>query len=350
MDRTTNCRMTNQPHEWRQPNGDPRTDSEPDHPADHQASGAGRLPPWRQPWIGTKNTGRPANVVSNNPYRGINPLLLSLHQQRHGFRSRWYGTFKQWQDLGGRITRRPNDVPPGEWGCGIIYYCPITKTVTDPITGEESEEKYPLLKTYSVFSVDQVEGDHLDHLRARDDGPVNLDFVDFEPAERAIVATEADIRYTGDRAYYHRGGDYIQVPPKNKFPKENEFYSTCLHELAHWSEKRTEWKGDYAEGELRAEIAAAYMLSELRCAAIPRHDQPSGVSAKLASRTAERQSLHLQGQHGGKQGGGLRSELLPAAGTRTGRSVLVALVVWCCTGRWLDAIAPCGFLGPPMLT
>jgi antirestriction protein ArdC len=160
-------------------------------------------------------------------------------------------------------VRRPNDVPPGEWGCGIIYYAPITKTITDPITGEETEEQYPLLKTYSVFSVDQVVGEHLDHLRARDDGPVNLDFVDFEPAELAIAATEADIHYSGDRAFYHRIGDYIQVPPKGKFPKESEFYAVCLHELGHWSEKRTEWTGDYAEGELRAEIAAAYMLAEL---------------------------------------------------------------------------------------
>ena len=219
--------------------------------------------PWRQPWLGTKNTGRSANVVSSKPYRGINPMLLALHQYRHGFRSKWYGTFKQWQDMGGRIMRRPNDVPPGEWGCGIIYYCPVTKTITDPTTGEQTEERYPLLKTYSVFSIDQVEGDHLDHLRATDDGPVNTDFIDYEPAEQAIKATEADIRYVGDRAFYRRDTDHIQVPPKGKFPKENEFYSTCLHELAHWSEKRTEWKGNYAEGELRAEIAAAYMLAEL---------------------------------------------------------------------------------------
>ena len=223
----------------------------------------GNTVPWRQPWLGTKNTGRSANVVSSKPYRGINPMLLALHQYRHGFRSKWYGTFKQWQNMGGRIMRRPNDIPPGEWGCGIIYYCPVTKTITDPTTGEQTEERYPLLKTYSVFSIDQVEGDHLDHLRATDDGPVNTDFIDYEPAEQAIKATEAVIKYQGDRAFYHRGGDFIQMPPKGKFPKESDFYATSFHELAHWSEKRTEWTGNYAEGELRAEISAAFMLSEL---------------------------------------------------------------------------------------
>ena len=78
----------------------------------------------------------------------------------------------------------------------------------------------------------------------------------------------------------HRGGDYIQVPLKTKFPLENEFYSTCLHELSHWSESRTEWKGDYAEGELRAEIAAAYMLAEL---GVPQSSDLSNHQAYLAN-------------------------------------------------------------------
>jgi len=234
--------------------------------------------PWRQPWIGTKNAGRPANVVSSNVYRGINPLLLSLHQLRHSFRSRWYGTFRQWHTLGGRIMKRPNDVPPGEWGCGIIYYCQVSKTETDPDTGENVETSYPLLKSYSVFSIDQIEGSHLDHLRAKDDGPVNTAFLDFEPAERAIAKTEANIKYQGDRAFYHRGGDYIQMPPKNKFPKESDFYATSFHELAHWSEKRTGWEGNYAINELRAEIAAAYMLAEL---GVPQSEDLSNHQAYL---------------------------------------------------------------------
>ena len=246
----------------------------------------GGLPPWRQPWLGTTNTGRPANVVSSKPYRGINPLLLSLHQQRFGFRSRWYGTFRQWQDMGGRIMRRPNDVPPGEWGCGIIFWSKMTKTEENE-NGDEEEKGIFFMKQYAVFSVDQVEGDHLDHLRAKDDGPVNTEFIDFEPAEVAIKATEADIRYTGDRAFYHRGGDFIQVPPKGKFLKENEFYSTCLHELAHWSEKRTDWKGNYAEGELRGRDRCGIHVGRIGCASVGGPRQPSVVSAKLAAKSAE---------------------------------------------------------------
>ena len=204
-----------------------------------EALETGGIPPWRQPWLGMTNTGRAANVVSGKAYRGINPMLLALHQHRHGFRSRWYGTFNQWRDQGGRIMRRPNDVPPGEWGCGITYWNKMTKTEENE-HGEEEEKDIFFLKQYSVFCVDQVEGDHLDHLRAKDEGPLNTEFVDFEPAERAIASTEADIRYIGDRAFYRRDTDHIQVPPKNRYAQPNEFYSTCFHELAHWSEKRTE--------------------------------------------------------------------------------------------------------------
>ena len=239
----------------------------------------GGIPPWRQPWLGTTNTGRPANVVSSKPYRGINPMLLALHQQRFGFRSRWYGTFNQWHDMGARVMRRPSEVPPGEWGAGIIFWSKATKIEKNE-HGEEEEKDIFFLKQYTVFSIDQVEGDHLDHLRAKNDGPLNTTFVDFKPAEQAIAATEADIRYTGDRAFYHPVGDYIQVPPKAKFPKEHEFYATCFHELAHHSESRTDWKGSYAEGELRAEIAAAYILAEL---GVPQSSDLSNHQAYVAN-------------------------------------------------------------------
>ena len=85
-----------------------------------------------------------------------------------------------------------------------------------------------LLKTYSIFCVDQVEGDHLDHLRAKDDGPLNNEFIDFEPAETGHYCDRGRYSLHGDRAFYHRSGDYIQVPPKNRFPKETEFYAPAF--------------------------------------------------------------------------------------------------------------------------
>jgi antirestriction protein ArdC len=243
----------------------------------------GNLPPWRRPWGTTENTGFPINVASSNRYRGVNPLLMQISANRHGLRSQYWGTFNQWKKLGGRIQRRPTDVPPGEWGTTITYFKKITKLEVDE-DNQEEEIEFGFLRTYTVFNIDQVEGAHLDHLRAAD-AAINGDFVDYQPAEDAVVATEADIRFGGDRAYYVRplddgGGDHIQCPGKPSFLRENEYYATLLHELGHWSECRLNWQGNYAEGELRAEIAACYAMAEL---GVPQSEDLTNHQAYLQS-------------------------------------------------------------------
>ena len=73
--------------------------------------------PWTRPWSVSKNSGRPTNVVSRKLYQGINPLLLELHNMRFNLRSKWWGTFRQWSDMGCTVKKRPADVEPGHWGC-----------------------------------------------------------------------------------------------------------------------------------------------------------------------------------------------------------------------------------------
>src|SRR5512144_1457857 len=81
---------------------------------------SGSIPPWRRPWaVGGKNSGSHANVVTKRSYRGLNPILLDLASERHGFSSRWWGTFRQWQTLGGKVMARPSHMPPGKWGTQI---------------------------------------------------------------------------------------------------------------------------------------------------------------------------------------------------------------------------------------
>jgi len=237
--------------------------------------------PWRKPWSTSPNCGAPANIVSGKAYRGINPLLLELHRQEHDFSCKHYATWNQWRDLGATVMKRPDHVKPGEWGCGIIYYAPIKKTKEDPTTGEEIEIEFAMLKSYCVFNAEQVElPDHLRHLVDVEPETKNDEFVDLAPAEIAIAATQANIRFGGDKCFYNRITDHIQMVPKHRFGNEKEFYSTALHELSHWSESRCDWTGNYAEGELRAEIAAAFMCSELQ---IPQSDDLSNTEAYLAS-------------------------------------------------------------------
>jgi len=81
--------------------------------------------PWRRLWRLSKNAGQPANFVSGKTYSGTNVLLLNLHAHRHGFESRWYGTWNQWKAKGGEVMRRPDHVPPGMWGATILFYKPV---------------------------------------------------------------------------------------------------------------------------------------------------------------------------------------------------------------------------------
>lgn len=230
--------------------------------------------PWRKCWVSPFNTGRAANAVSHRAYTGINPLLLQIAAIEHGFRSRWWGTYLQWQQLGCQVMKRPAGVAPGHWGTQIVFFKPVAKKVIDPRSGEEEEERFCVLRTYSVFCADQVTGDNA-HLyqvpEIQGEGNIHPDFA---PADELIANSGADIRYGGDRAYYcepvprdswphHSQGDFIVLPPVGTFVSEGAFYETAFHELAHWSQVRLNWTGTYAANELVAEIASAFLSTEL---------------------------------------------------------------------------------------
>ncbi len=241
----------------------------------------GGLPPWRCPWGAS---GPPANAATGRRYSGVNVLLLHLHRQRLGLAgpSR-YATFNQWQALGCRVKPRPATVPPGRWGCAVV----LCKAVERRPRDEEADERrgeYLLLRTFTVFNVDQVEGEAADRHRA-EHAPQRAALADYDPAERAVAATGADIRHGTDRAFYRRPspdgvGDFIAVPHKHAFESEKEYYSTLLHELGHWTECRLNWTGGYAEGELRAEMASAFALAEL---GVPQSDDLTTHNSYLAS-------------------------------------------------------------------
>lgn len=219
--------------------------------------------PWRKPWRNQPNCGAPANVVSKRRYSGINPLLLDLVAMSRGFDSRWWGTFQQWEALGAHVKKRPTDVKPGQWGTNIVFWKQITKKAVE--NDDEKKSSFAMMRFYTLFNIDQVEGSSVDHLRAEADADSVPASIDFQPAQAVIDATQASITYGGNQAFYmrptpvedwpnHGGGDFIRMPPKQQFVSEHEFYSTSFHELCHWTEVRLGWTGSYAMGELIAEI------------------------------------------------------------------------------------------------
>lgn len=93
------------------------------------------------------------------------------------------------------MKQRPADCKPGQFGTTIVFYKQVKKTKIE--NGEEKKETFPVLKTYTVFNVDQVDGESADHLRASQVAESSPIDADYRPAQEAIEATQADIRYGG---------------------------------------------------------------------------------------------------------------------------------------------------------
>ena len=169
-----------------------------------------------------------------------------------------------WKSLGCDVKKRPAGVEEGHWGCRVVFWKPLTKAVIGDDGDDEEDERFFVLRTFTLFNADQIDGAEAFQVREVDGQPHAEP--DFAPAEELMAATHADIRYGGDRAYYHRKGDFIMLPPRATFDPPGAFYETAIHELAHFSEVRTGWdhqKNGYALGELVAEIASCYVCQEL---------------------------------------------------------------------------------------
>ncbi len=243
--------------------------------------------PWRKTWRPDRNSGSPANAISGRNYSGINPILLDLVAMSRGYSSRFWATYQQWASIGAQVKQRPADCKPGQFGTTIVFYKQVKKTKIE--NGEEKTDTFPVLRTFTVFNIDQVDGTSVDHLRPSiDQSPMSFQ-PDYAAAREAVSATGADIRYGGDKAFYarprgdfphHIDGDYIQMPHPSQFIAPNEFISTSFHELVHWSEVRLNWKGSYALGELIAEIGACYACAQL---CVPCSDDLSNHTSYLAS-------------------------------------------------------------------
>lgn len=240
-----------------------------------------KLPPWRRPWRVDGDYGPHANFSSKRPYSGVNRLLLPMSALRNGFSSRWWGTFNQWKERGGSVKPRPKNVRPGQWGTTIVFCRPITKKKTDD-AGEETTESFQMLKTFTVFNADQVEGVEIQ--KQAEAAPMTHTEDHFERADEIIDAAGFDIRYGGNEAFYSPALDRIHVPDRGRFTLP-EFYETVFHEMIHATEHPTRLNWDrklpgntYALGELIAELGGCFLATE---AGLPTHKTLTNHAAYL---------------------------------------------------------------------
>ncbi len=220
---------------------------------------------WRKPWNSSEMEGRIMRPLrwNNEPYTGINILMLWSSAADHGFHLPHWMTFKQAIELKGNVRK-------GEKGTQIVYADKIIKPEETP-NGDIEITKIPFLKTYTVFNASQIEGLPERFYEAPDIQPVNQQ-ERIDGLELFFQQTKADI-YTGTMAAYSVTTDRVQMPPFVAFHTPNDYYATLSHEITHWTRHPSRLDRDfgrkrfgdegYAKEELVAELGSCFLASDL---------------------------------------------------------------------------------------
>ena len=154
-----------------------------------EALKAGKIP-WRKPWSEVPDPVRlPTNFSSKRAYSGINVPLLWLTQQEKGFPVSYWGSYQQWASVGGQVRK-------AEKATSIVFYRQLKKTVEQE-DGTKKMETFPVLRTWSVFNVAQVDGPVAEQFKAKpqDDGVLVFEDADRTEFDALVSATGADIEY-----------------------------------------------------------------------------------------------------------------------------------------------------------
>ena len=233
--------------------------------------------PWARPWSGVRSASGAWSRRDGRAYSMLNQMLLADPEKKYttwedlqaDIRGEWL-TFKQAIDLGGNVRK-------GEKGRKVVFF-KISERVTDELDedGKNIVKKYPILKTYTVFRVDQCEG--ITQKWYTGEGEAPADIAEDLTAETVIAdylrrSGVTMLHVEGDRAYYSPMLDRVVLPLRSQFHSTGEYYSTAMHELAHSTGHESRLNrlenvaafGDesYSTEELTAEICSASILATL---------------------------------------------------------------------------------------
>ena len=211
---------------------------------------------WEKPFF---SVGADCNIKSGKAYRGINTLLLAMA----GYNSSYWGTYKQWQEIGGNVIK-------GQKATHIVFFKPIIK---EDANGDVTD-KFFMLRGYSVFNLEQVEGIEEGKFKEPE---AKVSFSDFPAAESLMIDSGIKIKHSNsDRAFYTSTEDFVHLPNKENFTATKTstalecYYSTAFHELGHATGHPTRLNRKlgnrfgskpYAGEELIAELTSAMLCA-----------------------------------------------------------------------------------------
>ena len=201
----------------------------------------------------------PMNLATGKPYSGVNVLILWSASLSHGYTSPFWLTYKQASDMGGQVKK-------GEHGTRCVFYKPWQSEEVNQDTGEAETTRGAVLKSFTAFNLDQIDGIERP---AKEERPA---FTAIEDAERIMQASPAPIKVGGTQACYIPGRDEIHLPAREAFINPEAFYSTAMHEMTHSTGHKSRLDRDfsgrfgtesYAFEELIAEMGSAFLNADL---------------------------------------------------------------------------------------
>lgn len=213
--------------------------------------------PWKKPWVNCLDG--TFNRISRKPYSLLNQLLLTYEGE--------YATFKQWEQIGGKVKKGEKSE--------IIVFWKMQEVTEKTETGEMQVRNIPVLRYYNVFHISQVE-----NVLPLDDRENRFDTEPIEEAEkvfRGYAEREHITLHIGDgnKAFYRPFDDSITLPSMAQFERAEEFYSTAFHECGHSTMKATRCDREaenkcshfgnegYSKEELVAEITSSAIIHSL---------------------------------------------------------------------------------------
>ncbi len=207
----------------------------------------------------------PVNAVTGNYYQGINSIILSVEGDKlsEDGDSRW-ATKKQAESRGWSIKdgAEPTKI--------FVLILPKKIRVHSGFLGKDvivGDKKYAIRRTFEVYHASQIRG--ISTLVKTKRNPI----ISNEILDKIIFYSSARIFEEGSEACYLPKSDLIKMPYKSAFIDTESYYSTLLHELAHWTGHSSRldsffsWSFDtnseaYAREELVAEIASMFLTIE----------------------------------------------------------------------------------------